>query len=637
MAYPYVSATDPEEAYMSEASPSIEDTGENRSASIYTTGGSNRPYTQRSHTKRRRRIITLSILAIALIGAVASAGFVLLNDVKTVKNDALAIVDSATVLKDTLTSGSDNTLETVASDIDTRASRMNEITHGPLWGLATLVPVYGEDVRTVQTVASSLDAISGDVIVPLATSMRGMESSSLFTTEGAINVDALSTLADTLTGSKTTINQVAEDIDALPQAHIGQLQEALDKAKPLVTTLNDGVNVASEIAPYLPQMLGANGQTRTYIIVAQNNSELRATGGFAGATGTLTVTDGKIDLGEFQGVSAFGGPERGAIPVTEEEIALFGESISNTVQHMTSNPDFPATGQHVHDLCAQRLGVQADGVIAVDPTFLQNLLALTGGTTLPDGTTIDHTNAARVLLHDVYIRFEDPIMQDAYFALAADAAAGQIMGNLGSIDMGTLIKTISDNSKEGRLQVWMANPDEESAIARLGFAGSIGTDPTKPELGVYIHDETWAKMGWYLSRTTTVGEPVENADGTKTYQVTSTFKNNITAQEAEAIPPYIYGYSPLKRDRSDMAIKLFFYAPTGGSITNMQADADFAPSSVLSDSTYNGTQVTTCMIRLSAQQQATFTYTVTTPAEATEPLAVRSTPTSQVSAGWESA
>ena len=86
-----------------------------------------------------------------------------------------------------------------------------------------------------------------------------------------------------------------------------------------------------------------------------------------------------------------------------------------------------------------------------------------------------------------------------------------------------------------------------------------------------------------------------------------------------------------------MAVKLFFYAPAGGSITNMQTDADFAPSSSLSESSYNGIQVSTCMIRLSAQQQATFTYTVTTSAEATEPLEVRSTPTSQVAAGWESA
>ena len=589
--------------------------------------------------KRRGPLVAGIIIALvlALIGASAGAGFVLLNEVKTVKNDALAIVDSADSVKDALKSGNNSTLEAVANDIDTRASRMNEMTHGPLWNLATLVPVYGQDVRTVQTVAASLDAISGDVIVPLATSMQGLESSSLFTADGAINVDALSVLADTLTTSQGTINRVAADIEALPAAHIGQLQDALDKAKPLVATLNDGVNAAAEVAPYLPQMLGANGQTRTYIIVAQNNSELRATGGFPGATGTLSVTDGKLELGEFQSIHTFGGAEGGAIPVSEEELSLFGESIANTPQHMTANPDFPASGQHVRDLCAQRLGIQSDGVIALDPTFLQNLLSLTGGTTLPDGTTIDQTNAARILLHDVYLRFDDPEMQDAYFAVAADAAAGQIMGNLGSIDMGALIQTVADNAKEGRLQVWMANEDEEHAIERLGFSGAIGTDPTTPELGVYIHDETWAKMGWYLSRTTTVGDPVQNADGTTSYQVTTTLKNNITEAEAAEIPPYIYGYSPLKRDQSDMAVKLFFYAPAGGSITNMQTDADFAPSSSLSESSYNGIQVSTCMIRLSAQQQATFTYTVTTSAEATEPLEVRSTPTSQVAAGWESA
>lgn len=587
--------------------------------------------------KRRGPLIAGIVIAIvlALVGGAAGAGFALLNEVKTVKNDALAIVDSASAIKDALKSGGGSDLETIANDIDTRASRMNETTHGPLWNLAALVPVYGQDVRTVQTVATSLDTLSGDVIVPLAASMQGLEGSSLLTDDGSINVDTLSALADTLTASKDTINRIADDIEALPAAHISQLQDALEKAKPLVATLNDGVNAAADVAPYLPQMLGANGQTRTYVIIAQNNSELRATGGFPGATGTLSVTNGKLELGEFQAITSFGGSEGGTIPVTDDELSLFGESITNTPQHMTANPDFPASGQHVHDLCAQRLGIQSDGVIALDPTFLQNLLALTGGTTLSDGTTIDQTNAARILLHDVYLRFDDPEMQDAYFAAAADAAADQIMGNLGSIDMGALIQTIKDSAKAGRLQVWMANEDEENAIKRLGFSGEISADPTSPELGVYIHDETWAKMGWYLSRATTVSDPVKNADGTTSYQVTTKLKNNITEAEAAEIPPYIYGYSPLKRDQSDMAIKLFFYAPAGGNITNMQTDADFAPDSNLSESTYNGIQVSTCMIRLKAQQQATFTYTVTTSAEATEPLAIRTTPTSQAAAGWE--
>ena len=85
-------------------------------------------------------------------------------------------------------------------------------------------------------------------------------------------------------------------------------------------------------------MLGANGQTRTYVVVAQNNSELRATGGFPGSTGLLTGTNGKIELGEFSGISKLNGGE-GTLPTTEVEHTMYPNGYTKTPQLITTNPD----------------------------------------------------------------------------------------------------------------------------------------------------------------------------------------------------------------------------------------------------------------------------------------------------------
>ncbi|MDB1161905.1 DUF4012 domain-containing protein [Bifidobacterium catenulatum] len=45
-----------------------------------------------------------------------------------------------------------------------------------------------------------------------------------------------------------------------------------------------------------------------------------------------------------------------------------------------------------------------DGVIAIDPLFLQNMLAVTGGVTMPDGSVLDGTNTAQMLLNIVYAK-----------------------------------------------------------------------------------------------------------------------------------------------------------------------------------------------------------------------------------------
>lgn len=572
------------------------------------------PYMNPEPKKKRPNVLAIvAVILVIVLFAGGFAGFTLYHQAKEVKNDAYAIVNSTGTLKDSIKSGDGDALMSVAEDIQTRSDRMHKTTSNILWNLATLVPVYGEDIKTVQCLSSSLDVLSDDVIMPLAENMAGISLSSLFS-DGTVNVDVLSNIANTLVNSKTSINEVAEDIAALPDAHIGQLQNALVKAKPLVATANDAVNVASEVAPYLPQMLGANGQTRTYIVVAQNNSEIRATGGFPGSTGLLTVTDGKIELGEFSGITKLNGNET-LIP-----------------QLITTNPDWPTAAKDFHDLWLDRIGDDADGAIALDPVFLQHLLKLTGGVTLSDGVTIDGNNAAYILLHDVYVNKEVEV-QDAYFAEAAGAAAKQIMGNLGNADMSSLIETVKNDSKANRFMVWMANEEEENAIKKLGFGGEISEDPATPELGIFIDDNTWAKMSWYLSVNTEVSPAVENPDGSKTYAVTVRLKNNITEAEAEAIPKYITGYNPDKTSTGSMINGVTFYAPAGGSISDIQVSTGES----YTESSYGSIQVWHYQqqIQLNPQEESIITFNVAVSPDAQEDLRVRTTPTAQEVAGWQ--
>lgn len=593
-----------------------------------------RPSSQRGGGPRRRRLPVvvgfICAFLVVLLGVGGFAAFSLYNDVKQVRDDALAIVDQASVMKDAMVSGNGEALSSASEDVQQRAARMHETTQSVLWNVAALVPVYGSDVSIVQTLSATLDDLAQGAIAPLTESVEGVSLSSMIGDDGSIDVATLSTLADALVSAKDPVNRAAEELSSLPEAHISQLEEALDKALPLVDTLNDGVNAASEIAPYLPQMLGADGQTRTYIVVAQSNAEIRATGGFPGSTGLMRITDGRITLEEFSGISKLAGDDQPVAP-TEKEQAMFGGSVLSTPQLITTNPDFPAVGMHFRDLWAARVGDVADGVIALDPVFLQHMLALTGGATLSDGSVIDGTNAARVLLHDVY--FNKPTAeQDAYFAEAAGAAANVIMSNLGKADLSALMDSVMADVENGRFMVWMADENEQAAITKLGLANEVSEDETAPELGVYVNDNTWAKKSWYLSIATQIGESTLNADGTKSYQVTTTLTNHITNEEAQSAPGYISGYNPDKETAATMIDEVYLYAPAGGSISNVQCSTgeSFGPTSYGSIQAWR----TVSQIHLEAQEQSVITYTVTVSANAQTDLSVRTTPTAQEVAGW---
>lgn len=272
---------------------------------------------------------------------------------------------------------------------------------------------------------------------------------------------------------------------------------------------------------------------------------------------------------------------------------------------------------------------EVDGVIALDPVFLQRLLALTGGFAAPDGTTVDGTNAAQVLLSDTYWKFgNDGAAQDAYFGSVAGLAFQTIMDNLSGVNMVDLWSVIEQSGKESRFLVWMADEAEEGVMRALGVAGEMGFDPSSPELGVYLNDATWSKIGWYAALDTQIGEGARNDDGSVTYAVTTTLTNTITRDETLAAPEYVTGYNPLKRNVSDMIDYLYFFAPAGGSISELAVEGTGQAGAVVEATGY-GLQMRYVQTSLLAGESLVFSYDVTVSADADKPLALRTTPLAQ--------
>ena len=164
----------------------------------------------------------------------------------------------------------------------------------------------------------------------------------------------------------------------------------------------------------------------------------------------------------------------------------------------------------------------------------------------------------------------------------------------------------------------------------LGLSGEMGSAPTAPQLGVYLNDATWSKIDWYASCYTQIGEGVTNDDGTTRYQVTTTLTNTLTPNEAIAAPKYVTGYNPQKSEVSDMLTYVYFFAPAGGSISNMSVEGS-GSCGAFTNATGYGLPMSYALTSLLAGQSVTFTYTVTTSADATSPLALRTTPLAQES------
>lgn len=575
--------------------------------------------------KRRVAAVVAAIVAVVLV-AFGVSGFMLFNSAKTVKSQAKETVEIVGGLKDKVTSGDFSTLPDDAKKIDELCSSMKKETSSPVWTMASFIPVYGGDINAARTMVDALSDVSSGALVPMADNLAQATPGKLFQ-DGTINVSALQAVADSLSDSSKAFKSANKKVQGIGDTHIAQVTELVDKAKDGFATLDGVVDAAEKIAPVLPQMLGANGQTRNYLLYAMNNVEIRACGGFGGSQGLISVTDGQMSIGEF--VPRIGLSEDEAVEsVDEEDEALFGNHSNLYNSGNTYSPDWPRNSQRVAALWKSQYGQDVDGVVGIDPVFLQYLLGLVGNVSLPDGTVVDGTNAAKVLMHDVYWNY--PVEEsDGIFASVASAAFDKILGGIGDVDVTKLVGAFERGAEEGRLIAWMRNDDEQNAIKETGIDASL-PDPDDPSAdpvaGVYFNNLSFSKLDWYLNADTQIGQGVKNGDGTCSYRITVTLTNIMTQEEAGKLPDYVAaGASDAARDDERLNVSVF--APTGGNISDLTVEGtQFG----LGAATWHGIPFYSGTVDLHAGETTTITYTLTTSAEAGDkPLTLRQTPTCQ--------
>lgn len=583
--------------------------------------------------KRHTGAIIAAVVAVLLV-ALGASGFMLLNSAKTVKSEAKEAVEIVGGLKDKVTSGDFSTLPDDAKKIDELCNSMKAKTSSPLWAAASFIPVYGSDINAARTMIDALSDVSSNALVPMADNLSQATPGKLFQ-DGMINVSALQAVADSLSSSSKVFKNANEKIQGIGDTHISQVTELVDKAKDGFATLNGAVDAAEKVAPVLPQMLGANGQTRHYLVLAMSNVEIRACGGFPGSRGVMSVTDGKLELGDFVKVDMMKEP-LSPLPITDEEANLFTtgwgltgfNTLGYTMGDVTMTPDYPRAAQLASDMQKAIVGDDIDGVFAVDPVFLQYMLGVVGGTQLPDGTVVDGSNAAKVLLHDIYWNY--PVEeQDAIFAAVAGSAFNKIVDELGSSDITKIAAAIEKGASEGRVLMYSRNDDEEKAAKALGISGALQTDTSEaPILGVYVNNYSYSKMDWFLDKRVTIDSSVENADGSTTYRVTTSLKNTMTPQEKAEMPGYFQGHNGISQDIDDEVLRLYLYAPAGGSISDIKTSG--SGSIEMNEATHDGLKVAWGGVHMLLGQDIKVEYTVTTSKDSGhKELKVRTTPTAQ--------
>jgi hypothetical protein len=233
-----------------------------------------------------------------------------------------------------------------------------------------------------------------------------------------------------------SIQSQLEQVDAR-RASIGNrsllppVRSALTELDTRRARLRDFLDTYTRAKAFAPEFLGFNG-TKTYLVLAQNQGELLPTGGLVSVVGTVRLNRGRIEDMHFQDAVQFGQDwmERTHAyvepPAPLKQYLLKDTSWNLLVSNWS--PDFPTSAQtaaHFFDLGG---GGKVDGVIGINVTTLERLLAVTGPVYVPDfDVTVDSENAYDLTEQYTRIPYEPNADRKAFAALLADEVLRRIL------------------------------------------------------------------------------------------------------------------------------------------------------------------------------------------------------------------
>ncbi len=546
---------------------------------------------------RWRWIVTVVLLVLlGTAGWLAWQGYHAMRDLQSAER-------SAEDLRASLTDGDHGVRDRAIAELQDSARSAKGRTDGPVWGALTHLPVVGDDVRGVRALSSSLDTLANDGVAPLVTTVDSLGG---LTSQGRIDLDALQSLADPVREADAALSAAHADVADLDSSgYVGPLKSRFDRYVDLVAGAASGLSAGDKAVAVLPTMAGADGP-RDYLLVFQNNAEIRATGGMPGSWALIHADDGRIEMVQQGTATQFGERDEPILPLSKAEVAVYDRQLGTYFQDANFTPDFPRVAELWSARWEERFpGTQLDGVLSLDPVAMSYLLRGTGDIVV-QGLTLTPDNLVDQLLNQAYIDLE-PAEQDALYAETArtlfDAVTGHLVAPIDFVD------GLHQAAEEGRFRVAAFDPEVQSQIASTSVEGALaGDDGRTPHVDIGINDATSSKMSYYLRYWADL-EPTTCAGGRQSIAGSLTLNQSISPSSAAALPISVTGTGGYGTERGSQLLLVRLYGSYGGTIENVRLDGESLDDD-LRVVELDGRPVATVVVLLSSRADSTMTWTM---------------------------
>ncbi|HVL02821.1 MAG TPA: DUF4012 domain-containing protein, partial [Acidimicrobiales bacterium] len=419
--------------------------------------------TRRKHKRRRTGVLValavgvwLAVAGVTLAGAVVSARAGL-SSLEQVREDASV---------STLRSAQDVArLRDAEAHFDTARTRVRSVAVSPLRAL----PVVGRQLRSVDHLSNAAGEVAGtaaDALIEIQGRLDGGLPA------GPDRVRLLADVARVAGEAEERLTAVDLGPD---EGLIGPLAEGRSRAATELADLQGSAGRARLGSAGMAELFGRDA---TLLLLLGNNAEMRAGSGMFLTVGTVTVSDGRLSVGEIVPTFDFQLPE--SVPVEGDLADRWGWlEPGREWRNLGVTPRFDVTAPLAARMWEQARGQTVDGVLAVDVVALAGILAATGPVQVEE-QTITADSVVQDLLHDQYLGLDD-----GQFDVAQAERRGRLSGvaraalealERPELDGALLAEELAGAARGRHLLAWSPDPVVQQGWEAMNLDGAVGPD-----------------------------------------------------------------------------------------------------------------------------------------------------------------